>query len=167
MKGSPGISLALVVAVVAIVAVTAWIRSDGEDAPSGPPSTERSQHGQPPAGGHEVLSAERDKPRSPPVTARGAAPQSLPRMIDLGADKCIPCKKMAPILEEVRAAWKGRAIVQFIDVWKNPAASKQYGVRLIPTQIFFDRNGREVWRHEGFLAKDAIVKQLKDLTAEE
>jgi thioredoxin 1 len=89
----------------------------------------------------------------------------LPKMIDLGADKCIPCKKMAPILAELKSDYAGRAAIEFIDVWKNPEAGEPYGVRVIPTQIFFDRGGKEVWRHEGFLAKAEIIAKLKELGA--
>ena len=96
-------------------------------------------------------------------TAR--APRALPRMVDLGADKCIPCKKMAPILAELKIEYAGKAIVEFIDVWKNPEAGKRYDFRVIPTQVFFDRDGREVWRHEGFLPKDEIIIKLKELGA--
>lgn len=90
---------------------------------------------------------------------------ALPRMVDLGADKCIPCKKMAPILAELKTEYEGKAIVEFIDVWKNPEAGKPYEFRVIPTQVFFDREGKEVWRHEGFLAKDEIITKLKELGA--
>lgn len=92
-------------------------------------------------------------------------PVKLPRMIDLGADKCIPCKKMAPILAELKVEYAGRASIEFIDVWKSPAAGEPYGVRTIPTQIFFDRDGKEVWRHEGFLPKAEIVSKLEELGA--
>ncbi|MBW7904628.1 MAG: thioredoxin family protein [Phycisphaerae bacterium] len=97
-----------------------------------------------------------------PVTV--ATPR-IPRMVDLGADKCIPCKQMAPILAELKTEYAGRATIEFIDVWKNPHAGKEHGVRLIPTQIFFDREGKEVWRHEGFLSKAEIVAKLKELGA--
>jgi thioredoxin 1 len=92
-------------------------------------------------------------------------PVALPRMVDLGADKCIPCKEMAPILVELRKEYAGRATIEFIDVWKNPRVAEPYGVRIIPTQIFFGRDGKEVWRHEGFLPKAEIVAKLKELGA--
>lgn len=103
-----------------------------------------------------------DAARSAPA---GTQPVALPRMVDLGADKCIPCKEMAPILVELRKEYSGRATIEFIDVWTNPAAGEPYGVRVIPTQIFFDRYGREVWRHEGFLSKADIVAKLRELGA--
>lgn len=87
-------------------------------------------------------------------------------LLDIGAKKCIPCRMMAPILEKLEAEYRGRAAVRFIDVWENPGAGKPFGIKLIPTQIFYDAAGRETWRHEGFLAEDAIRARLADLGVE-
>ncbi len=76
-----------------------------------------------------------------------------------------PVQEDAPILAELKAEYAGRATIEFIDVWKNPEAGKAYGVRVIPTQIFYDREGREVWRHEGFLCREQIIARLKELGA--
>ncbi len=93
----------------------------------------------------------------------GQAVEKLPRLLDLGASKCIPCKLMAPILEELKKEYAGTFNVEFIDVWKNPAAKKEYKVMLIPTQIFFDATGKELFRHEGFLSKNDILSKWKEL----
>jgi thioredoxin 1 len=90
----------------------------------------------------------------------------LPRLLDLGADKCIPCKKMAPILSELKSNYVGQLAVEFIDVWKNPDAAKPYKVRLIPTQIFYDAQGKELFRHEGFYGKADILAKWKELGVE-
>ena len=87
----------------------------------------------------------------------------LPRLVDLGSTTCKPCKMMMPILEELRAEYAGRLQVEFIDVKENPAAAKPSNIQLIPTQIFFDASGRERWRHQGFIAKDAMLAQWKEL----
>lgn len=84
-------------------------------------------------------------------------------MIDLGATECIPCKMMAPILEELKREYAGKADIIFIDVWKDPSEAKKYGIRAIPTQIFFDVSGREVYRHTGFMDKKRIVENLAKL----
>ena len=84
-------------------------------------------------------------------------------MVDLGAKKCIPCKMMAPIMEELEKEYKGRAAIIFIDVWENPDAGRKYGIDLIPTQIFYDAKGKEVLRHKGFYGKDAIIAELTKL----
>lgn len=91
------------------------------------------------------------------------APAAMPRLLELGADKCVPCKMMAPILEELRTDFKGQLQVDFIDVWKDENAGAQFGVRVIPLQIFFDAEGRELFRHEGFFAKEDILAKWKEL----
>jgi thioredoxin 1 len=91
---------------------------------------------------------------------------ALPRMVDLGAGKCIPCKQMAPILEELKKEYAGRMEVVFIDVWKNPDAGKAYGVEMIPTQIFYDAGGTELFRHTGFFGKEDILGKWKELGVE-
>lgn len=86
-------------------------------------------------------------------------------MVDLGAKKCIPCKMMAPILVELEKEYQGRAAIVFIDVWRreNQSYVKRFGIRAIPTQIFFDKNGKEVERHTGFLDKKSIVSKFQQL----
>jgi thioredoxin 1 len=87
---------------------------------------------------------------------------NLPRLVDLGADKCIPCKMMAPILEEMKKDYAGTINVEFIDVWKTPEKAKEYGITIIPTQIFFDASGKELFRHEGFFSKEDILGKWKE-----
>ncbi|MBT1075329.1 thioredoxin family protein [Geobacter grbiciae] len=86
-----------------------------------------------------------------------------PAVIDLGARYCIPCKKMAPILESLATEYRGKASILFIDVNENQAAPKRFRVQMIPTQIFFDAQGKEVKRHMGFMDKTDIVKELNAL----
>ena len=89
--------------------------------------------------------------------------ENLPRLVDLGADKCIPCKMMAPILDELKTSYAGKLQVDFIDVWKNPAEAPKYKINIIPTQIFYDASGKELFRHEGFFAKEDILAKWKEL----
>ncbi len=98
------------------------------------------------------------------VTSPNAVTQAkaLPRLVDLGAGKCIPCKMMAPILEDLKTTLVGKLDVQFIDVWQNPDAGKKYGINVIPTQIFYDAQGKELFRHEGFFGKDDILAKWKE-----
>jgi thioredoxin 1 len=84
-------------------------------------------------------------------------------MIDLGAKKCIPCKMMAPIMEKMEKVYKGKAVIAFIDVWEHREQAQRFRIRAIPTQIFFDKNGKEVYRHVGFLAEKDIVAQLEKM----
>ena len=87
----------------------------------------------------------------------------LPRLVDLGAGTCIPCKQMAPILEELKKEYEGRVIVEVIDVNENPKEADKYGIRVIPTQILFDADGKEVGRHEGFITKEDLVKAFEQV----
>lgn len=86
-------------------------------------------------------------------------------MVDIGAKECIPCKMMAPIMEELEKEYHetGRAAILFIDVWKNKEQGRRFGLRAIPTQIFYDKDGKEVYRHEGFMDKKEIVSRLEML----
>ena len=97
------------------------------------------------------------------ATSEGLSGSAHPRLLDLGATTCIPCKKMAPILEELRTEYEGRLDVEFVDVWRMPGVANQYGVQSIPTQIFFDASGKELYRHEGFFAKNDILKKWQEL----
>ena len=98
-----------------------------------------------------------------PRAAVGApAAATLPRLVDLGAGKCIPCKLMAPILDELKKTYAGKLEVQFIDVWVNPDEGSKYGIKMIPTQIFYDAAGKELFRHEGFFAREDILAKWKE-----
>ncbi len=105
------------------------------------------------------------EPTGAPVAAPdpAGAVKPLPRLVDLGATKCIPCKMMAPILEDLKQTYAGKMNVEFIDVWENPDAGKEYGINLIPTQIFYDATGKELFRHEGFFSKEDILAKWKEL----
>ncbi len=94
------------------------------------------------------------------------AKPAFPRLVDLGADKCIPCKMMAPVLAELAKEYAGQLDVVFIDVWKNREEGPRHGIRVIPTQIFYGADGKELFRHEGFFAKKDILAKLKELGVE-
>lgn len=98
-------------------------------------------------------------------------PQNVPiegmvTMVDIGAKACIPCKMMIPVIESLSEEYEGRAAIVFIDVWKNPDESRKFGIRAIPTQIFYDKDGKEVMRHEGYFDKESIIKVLTKLGVE-
>lgn len=106
--------------------------------------------------------------KSPPDPQAGPSPvtvktKPLPRLLDLGSDKCIPCKQMQPILAGLRKAYKGKLQVDFIDVWKDPKAGELYKVEMIPTQIFFDAKGKELYRQVGFYGKKDIETKMREL----
>lgn len=92
--------------------------------------------------------------------------KDLPKLLDLGSDECIPCKLMAPILEELKTEYSGKFEVEFLDVRKDPALGTAYNIQLIPTQIFFDASGKELFRHEGFYSREDILAKWKELGIE-
>ncbi|MFA5251629.1 MAG: thioredoxin family protein [Phycisphaerae bacterium] len=100
--------------------------------------------------------------KPPEINQPPSEAKKLPRLVDLGADKCIPCKMMAPILDEMKKDYAGTINVEFIDVWKEPDKAKEYGISIIPTQIFYDAYGKELFRHEGFFSKEDILGKWKE-----
>ncbi len=111
--------------------------------------------------GSEWSKRRRDAPAVP-----AAAGSGLPRVVDVGATTCIPCRKMAPILADLKREYAGRVEVEFINVAEDPDAADSYRIRGIPTQVFFDARGQEVWRHEGFLDRSEIVARLRAMGVE-
>lgn len=108
-------------------------------------------------------SAFAELPTGNEVSIKAALASGRPTLVDFGARSCIPCKKMAPILEQLEKEYWGRANVIFIDVWKDNKAGRPYGVQMIPTQIFFDAKGKESGRHIGFLDRQPIIDTFKKL----
>ena len=102
-------------------------------------------------------------PADPSTSSSDASPpaESRPRLVDLGRNTCIPCKAMAPILEEMKREYAGVLDVVVIDVSKDTAAAGKYGIRLIPTQVFYDASGEEIDRHEGFISKTDILATFR------
>jgi len=86
-----------------------------------------------------------------------------PVLVDFGSNSCIPCRQMRPILHEVKKEYSGKAEVLVIDVYKYKSLSREYKIRMIPTLTFFDSNGKEVHRHQGFMSKKLILEQFKKM----
>ncbi len=84
-------------------------------------------------------------------------------LIDLGSNSCIPCKMMAPVLEKIKERYQGKAEVVVIDVWKHRDQAQRFKIRAIPTQIFFNEKGDEVFRHLGFMSEKDIVLKMREL----
>ncbi len=95
-----------------------------------------------------------------PATVVG---QGKPVLLELGSDQCVPCKMMTPVLKELSEQYPQQFTVAFHDVWKDSSVGDKYGISVIPTQIFFDKDGKELFRHEGFFAKDLILAKWKEL----
>ena len=82
--------------------------------------------------------------------------------IELGSVKCIPCRQMQPVMASIERRYGDQIAIVFHDVWKPDQRkfAEQYGVRVIPTQVFLDREGKEFYRHEGFYPEGEIDKLL-------
>jgi thioredoxin 1 len=104
-----------------------------------------------------------DDPETAQVESAVSKDEPLPMLVDLGRGTCIPCKRMKPILEELTEEYEGKAIIEYIDLRYQPEEGRKYGIRLIPTQIFFDAEGKEVYRHEGFMDKASIVAKFREM----
>ncbi len=94
-----------------------------------------------------------------------AAPSrsGLPRLVELGSTTCIPCQMMKPILEELTIEYDGRLEVEFVDVHREPKKAERFNIRVIPTQVFLDADGKELFRHEGFFPKEDILAKWAEL----
>ncbi len=90
----------------------------------------------------------------------------LPKLLDLGSHNCVPCKMMTPILDSLTTEYAGIFDVEFIDVWEKREEGAKYKISSIPTQIFFDDEGRELFRHVGFYSRDDILNKFRELGIE-
>lgn len=150
----------LIVAAVAVAAVAAVaLKQTKSPAQSETPASTLSAVASAPP----EAAATQAMPAAEPSNANPATAAKLPKMVDLGAGKCIPCKMMKPILDDLKANYADRFTTVFIDVWENREAGKQYGIEVIPTQIFYSAEGKELFRHVGFYGKEEILGKWKEL----
>lgn len=97
---------------------------------------------------------------NPVDKARGSG---MPTLVDFGADGCRPCDMLAPIIDALRKEYAGKLNVLFVHVRKEQILAARYGVQVIPVQVFYDKDGKEVFRHLGFLPKDQIAAKLNEM----
>lgn len=114
------------------------------------PTSAQEKSGQ--TAGKKLSTVKRPAVFKPPVT-----------FVEIGSVNCIPCKAMQPIMKAVEEEYKGQVKIVFHDVWtsKGKEDAEIYNIRVIPTQVFLDINGKEYYRHEGYLPKESVVKVLK------
>ncbi len=89
--------------------------------------------------------------------------EGKPLLVDFGANSCIPCRQMRPILKEIGKEYAGKTKILIIDVYKYQDLAREYKIQLIPTLVFFDSKGKEVFRHVGILDKKTIVAKLEEI----
>lgn len=100
------------------------------------------------------------------IDSAGLPVKGMVTLVDVGAASCIPCKMMAPLLEELKREYSGKAEVHFVDVRYDKQAVDRFRIKGIPSQVFYDRRGKEVYRHLGFMDKPAMVTILNRLCSE-
>jgi thioredoxin 1 len=86
-----------------------------------------------------------------------------PMLVDFGANSCLPCRQLRPVLKEIAKEHTGKANILVIDVYKYQDLAREYKIQLIPTLVFFDVKGKEVFRNVGILEKEKIVAKLKEI----
>ena len=88
-----------------------------------------------------------------------------PLLVDFGANNCVPCRQLRPILKDIGKEQSGKAEVLIIDVYKFKSLAAEHKIQVVPTLIFFDKTGKEVYRHMGAWDKESIVKKLAEIGA--
>jgi len=101
----------------------------------------------------------------PPKTTQSATggKAALPVFLELGSDECKACKQMKPVLEALRKECAGKLEVRFVDIFDHPEVAERYDILSIPTQVFLDPSGKELYRHEGFIPKREIIAKWREL----
>jgi thioredoxin 1 len=98
--------------------------------------------------------------------AQEIAAYGKPVMVDFGLETCIPCKMMIPVMEELKTKYPQDLKTIFIQVQQEPAKTKEFSIRTIPTQIFFDATGKQIELHVGFISTEDILATFKKYNIE-
>lgn len=109
-----------------------------------------------------VATAAPAKPATVPAP-RAVAVAVKPRLLEIGSSRCMSCREMAKVLDALRASQGAKLNVDFVDVFEQPEAGDRYKISLIPTQIFYDTAGKEIFRHTGYFAHDDILAKFREL----
>jgi thioredoxin 1 len=93
--------------------------------------------------------------------AQPASSKTQPTLLEFGRGKCIPCKMMKPILEELMKECEGKAVIRIVNIDQEKELTEKNKIMMIPTQVFYDTTGKEVFRHVGFFEKDSVKVHLQ------
>ncbi len=121
----------------------------------GPASQERGLYAQ----------AVSEPPTNTPEELKNALSGGKPVLVDFGSNKCIPCRQLRPILKEVAQEFSGKAQVLIIDVFEHRDPAREHRIQLIPTLVFFNAQGKEVFRRSGVWDKGSIARKLNEAGA--
>jgi len=105
-------------------------------------------------------------PSTPPVKENGSFRDFIvtlkkPVLVDFGSTNCVPCKMMEPILEDLKMNYTDQLETFFVNVSQDNQKTSEFGITVIPTQVFFDASGKELHRHIGFFSKEEILETFK------
>lgn len=111
----------------------------------------------------EPVNKEAPKPQEPKPEPEKVAekPKELPKMWDFGSEKCIPCKTMKEILDPMMVDYKGKVDIRIISVYEDKERTQQFRIVTIPTQVFIDAEGKELFRHIGVYPRDSIEARFR------
>ena len=170
---------AVVFVVLLVVVLKTTVRAREGEAPGPPEASVASSQGEPSASqdsaagaASESATAEAPRPdaaaassssHAPSQSDAGSSAKKLPKLLELGSVSCHACQQMQPIIDELKAELKGKVDVEFIDVVRHGDVADKYGIQVIPTQIFLDAEGRELFRHVGVYPKEEILAKMKEL----
>ncbi len=163
MQGKKSVALA---AVLAIIAVLVFVKLQAGRVTPADGAPEVAAAGAPAAESAPTSSSSgpaESKPRPPSPSPAAESGKSLPTMLELGSVGCKPCEYMAPIIEALEKELAGKVVVRFHDVAKRPELAERYQIMTIPTQVFLDANGKELFRHIGVYEKTEILAKMKEL----
>ncbi len=90
-------------------------------------------------------------------------PAKLPGLIDFSAVWCGPCKTQEPIVKALEHKYAGRIDIRTVDVDENRELAGRFKIRVIPTLVFLDTEGNELFRRAGLYPEDSIVARFKQL----
>ena len=107
----------------------------------------------------EVIS---EPPTNTGEDLKKALQSQKPVLVDFGSNKCIPCRQIRPILREIEKEYKGKAHVLIIDVFEYRELGREYRIQLIPTLVFFDPAGKEIFRRSGTWDKNSMVHKMRE-----
>jgi thioredoxin 1 len=97
-----------------------------------------------------------------PAAVQAPSAEGLPRMWDYGSEKCIPCKQMEEILTPMIGEYAGRVDIRIINIYEEKEMAAEARIQIIPTQVFYDAAGKELFRHVGAYPRDSIVAKFKE-----
>lgn len=163
MKGSQAVAMIVVLLLIGgLIAAKAMKGQAPANVPAGGPSNEApAPPGSSPAAEENAVAVGAAEPGE-----SGAEPSkkdALPQLLELGSVGCMPCQYMAPIIDSLEKELAGKVVVKFHDVNRDPTMAEKYQVKVIPTQVFLDADGNELFRHTGVFEKAEILAKLREL----